>query len=42
MHHFKDFISFFIVHIALICILAIVASFFLAIGMHIAEVVMSF
>ena len=38
MYHFKDFISFFLVLLALICIVAMFAGFFLAIGMHIAEV----
>ena len=42
MYHFKDFISFFLVLLALICIVAMVAGFFLSIGMHIAEIFMNF
>ncbi len=42
MNHFKDFVSFFLVLSALVCILAMLAGFFLAIGIHIAEVFMNF
>lgn len=42
MYHLKDFLSFFAVLAALICILLMLAGFILAIGMHIAEEVMSF
>ena len=42
MNHFQDFISFFLILVALVCILALLAGFFIAIGMHIAEVFMSF
>lgn len=42
MNHFQDFISFFLILIALVCILALLSGFFIAIGMHIAEVFMSF
>ena len=42
MNHFQDFVSFFLVLCALVCILAMLTGFFLAIGMHIAEVFMSF
>lgn len=42
MNHFQDFISFFLILVALVCILALLSGFFIAIGMHIAEVFMSF
>lgn len=41
MNHFQDFVSFFLVLCALVCILAMLNGFFLAIGMHIAEIFMS-
>lgn len=42
MNHFQDFISFFLILAALVCVLSFLAGFFVAIGMHIAEVFMSF
>lgn len=41
MNHFQDFISFFLILAALVCILSLLAGFFLAIGMHIVEVFIS-
>ena len=38
MNHFQNFISFFLILVAMVCILSMLAGFFLAIGMNIAEV----
>lgn len=38
MNHFQDFVSFFLILAALVCVLSLLAGFFIAIGMHIAEV----
>lgn len=38
MNHFQDFVSFFLILAALVCVLSLLAGFFIAIGIHIAEV----
>lgn len=38
MNHFQDFVSFLLILAALVCVLSLLAGFFIAIGMHIAEV----